>query len=218
MSYKKLSFTIFSFLLNIQAFMTVTYLLIGITSAISLAALYVDQRILNRGMLIPYRVVRENNWAELLTAGFLHANFGHLAVNMFVLFFFGLVLEQNLGTVQFTSLYISGLLVSSIPSMVNHRDDPQFATLGASGGVESVLFGFIFLYPTESIYFIFVPIPIPAWFFGLGFLAYSVYESKKGRGNINHEAHIAGAVWGVLYLLFFVPNSLDHILTVLGLL
>jgi len=198
--------------------MTVTYLLIGITSAVSLAALYGDQRILNTGMLIPHRVARNQSWYELLTAGFLHANFGHLLVNMFVLFFFGMVLEQNLGSAQFASLYISGLLISSIPSMFNHRDDPQYATLGASGGVESVLFGFIFLYPTESIYFILIPIPIPAWIFGLGFLAYSVYESKKGRGNVNHEAHIAGAVWGVLYLLFFIPNSLDHILTVLGLL
>lgn len=198
--------------------MTITYILIGITAAISLSALYVDQRILNTGMLIPHRVIRNQSWYELLTAGFLHANFGHLAVNMFVLFFFGLVLEQTLGGAQFTSLYVSGLLISSIPSMINHRRDPQYATLGASGGVESVLFGFIFLYPTESIYFIFVPIPIPAWIFGLGFLAYSVYESKKGRGNINHEAHIAGAVWGVLYLLFFIPNSVDHILTILGLL
>jgi len=198
--------------------MTVTYILIGVTAAISLIALYIDQRILNTGMLIPHRVIRNQSWYELITAGFLHANFGHLAVNMFVLFFFGLVLEQTLGSAQFTSLYVSGLLVSSIPSMVIHREDPQYATLGASGGVESVLFGFIFLYPTESIYFILLPIPIPAWIFGLLFLAYSVYESKKARGNINHEAHIAGAVWGVLYLLFFIPNSLDHILTVLGLL
>lgn len=198
-------------------YMTITFALIGLTSAISLAALYIDKRILNTGMLIPYRVVNNQSWYEILTAGFLHASFGHLAVNMFVLFFFGMVLEQNLGAVQFASLYVSGLLVSSLPSMIKHREDPQYATLGASGGVESVLFGFIFLYPTESIYFIFLPIPIPAWIFGLGFLAYSVYESKKGRGNINHEAHIAGAIWGVLYLLFFVPNSIDHILTVFGL-
>ncbi|MFO7844938.1 MAG: rhomboid family intramembrane serine protease [Balneolaceae bacterium] len=198
--------------------MTVTLLFIGITSVISLAALYVDQRILNTGMLIPYRVVRNQTWYELFTAGFLHGSFGHLAVNMFVLFFFGVVLEQNLGAAQYVALYISGLLVSSIPSMTNHRDNPQYATLGASGGVESVLFGFIFLFPTESIYFIFLPIPIPAWLFGIAFLAYSVYESKKVQGNINHEAHIAGAVWGILYMLFFVPNSLDHILSVFGLL
>lgn len=198
--------------------MTITLAIIALTSAISLAALYLNQKIQSVGMLIPYRVVRQQTWYELLTAGFLHASFTHLLVNMFVLFFFGIVLEQNLGAAQYVSLYLSGLLVSSIPSMVNHRDDPNYATLGASGGVESVLFGFIFLFPTESIYFIFLPIPIPAWIFGLAFLGYSVYESKKGGGNINHEAHIAGAVWGVLYMLLFVPNGLDHILTIMGLL
>jgi len=197
--------------------MTVTLAIIGLTSAISLAALYLDRRILNIGMLIPYRVVRNQSWYEVLTAGFLHASFVHLAVNMFVLFFFGIVLEQNLGVSHYLGLYISGLLVSSLPSMIKYREDPNYATLGASGGVESVLFGFIFLFPTESIYFIFLPIPIPAWIFGLAFLGYSVYESKKGAGNINHEAHIAGAIWGILYMLFFVPNGLDHILTIMGL-
>ncbi|CAN5224190.1 rhomboid family intramembrane serine protease [soil metagenome] len=197
--------------------MTVTLTIIAITSAVSLAAIYLYPKIQNTGMLIPYRVVRRQTWYELFTAGFLHANFTHLLVNMFVLFFFGIVLEQNLGVAHYVALYLSGLLVSSIPSMMNHSDDPNYATLGASGGVESVLFGFIFLFPTESIYFIFLPIPIPAWIFGLAFLAYSVYESKRGAGNINHQAHIAGAIWGILYMIFFVPNGLDHILTIMGL-
>lgn len=196
--------------------MTVTLTIIAITSAVSLAAIYLYPQIQSTGMLIPYRVIRRQTWYELFTAGFLHANFTHLLVNMFVLFFFGIVLEQTLGTAHYVALYLSGLLVSSIPSMMNHSDDPNYATLGASGGVESVLFGFIFLFPTESIYFIFLPIPIPAWIFGLAFLAYSVYESKRGAGNINHQAHIAGAIWGILYMIFFVPNGLDHILTILG--
>ncbi|REL24701.1 rhomboid family intramembrane serine protease [Rhodohalobacter sp. SW132] len=197
--------------------MTITLALIAVTSAVSLSALYLNRKILNDGMLIPSRVIREGTWYELLTAGFLHASFTHLLVNMFVLFFFGIVLEQNLGVAHYLALYITGLLVSSLPSMVYHRDDPTYATVGASGGVESVLFGFIFLFPTESIYFILLPIPIPAWVFGLVFLAYSIYESKKGRGNVNHQAHIAGAVWGIVYMLIFVPNGLDHILTILGL-
>lgn len=197
--------------------MNVTLTIITITSAVSLAALYLNPKIQSTGMLIPYRVSRQQTWYELLTAGFLHANFGHLLVNMFVLFFFGIILEQSLGITHYVALYLSGLLVSSIPSMVNHRDDPNYATLGASGGVESVLFGFIFLFPTESIYFILLPIPIPAWIFGLAFLAYSVYESKKGAGNINHHAHIAGAIWGIIYMIVFVPNGIDHILTILGL-
>jgi len=197
--------------------MTATLTIIAITSAVSLAAIYVYPKIKSTGMLMPYRVVRRQTWYELFTAGFLHANFTHLLVNMFVLFFFGIVLEQTLGVAHYVALYLSGLLVSSLPSMMKHGDNPNYATLGASGGVESVLFGFIFLFPTESIYFIFLPIPIPAWIFGLAFLAYSVYESKRGAGNINHQAHIAGAIWGVLYMIIFVPNGLDHILTIMGL-
>lgn len=196
--------------------MSVTLFIIAITSLISLTALYLQPRLLEWGMLRPYRMVREQLWHEVITSGFLHAGFMHLLVNMFVLFFFGSILEQNITLTQYISLYLSGLIVSSLPSVINHKDNPNFATIGASGGVESVLFGFIVLFPTDSIYFIFLPVPIPAWVFGLLFLAYSVYESKRGRGNINHEAHIAGAVWGIIYMLLFIPNNLDHILTLLG--
>lgn len=65
---------------------------------------------------------------------------------------------------------------------------------------------------------ILLPIPIPAWVFGILFVLYSVYEGKRKTGNVNHEAHIAGAFWGVVYMVLFVPNSVDHILTVFGLL
>lgn len=195
----------------------ITYLIIGITAAVSLAALYVSPKILEYGMLRPYRTVREKTWYEILTSGFLHAGIGHLLVNMFVLFFFGIVMEQAIGAAQFVALYLTGLIFSSLPSLVKHRDEPGYATLGASGAVESVLFSFIFLFPTEKIMLILLPIPIPAWLFGIAFLAYSVYESKKQIGNVNHEAHIAGAVWGVLYMLLFIPGSLDRFLMSFGL-
>lgn len=197
--------------------MTITLTLIALTGFISVTALYVDRRILDAGMLRPYRTVRNGTWYEIFTSGFLHAGMGHLLVNMFVLFFFGVVIEQTLGVSHYLALYFSGLAFSAIPSLVRHREDPNYATLGASGAVESVLFGFIFLYPTEKIIIILLPIPIPAWIFGLLFLLYSVFESKREGGNVNHEAHIAGALWGVLYLIFFVPGSMDRLLTALGL-
>lgn len=184
---------------------------------VSLFALYIDGRVLEKGMLRPYRTFRQQTWYEVITSGFLHANLTHLLVNMFVLYFFGSVMEGVLGPVHFLMLYFSGLLVSSIPSLVKHRDNPEYATIGASGAVEAVLFSFIFVFPTEKLILILLPIPIPAWLFGLAFLAYSVYEGKRGKGNVNHAAHIAGAIWGVLYLIFFVPNSVDHILTIIGL-
>ena len=197
--------------------MTVTLTLIAVTGFISFIALYVNPKVMDLGMLRPYRTVREGTWYEVITSGFLHAGMGHLLVNMFVLFFFGVVIEQTLGLYHYLALYFSGLVFSALPSLIFHREDPNYATLGASGAVESVLFGFIFLYPTEKIIIILLPIPIPAWIFGVLFLVYSVFESKRVGGNVNHEAHIAGALWGILYLIFFVPNSVDHILTLFGL-
>jgi membrane associated rhomboid family serine protease len=198
--------------------MTITLILIALNVVISLAALYGDQRIFEAGLLRPYRTVRKQTWYEVITSGFLHASFSHLLVNMFVLFFFGLVMEQTLGGAHYLALYFSGLIFSSLPSLIQYNDDPNYATVGASGAVQAVLFSYIFVFPTEKIIIILLPIPIPAWIFGIAFLAYSVYEGKYRSGNVNHGAHIAGAIWGILYLILFVPNSVDHILTIFGLL
>lgn len=198
--------------------LTITLGLISITSIISLLALYVNESIYEKGMLRPYRTIRKNTWYEIFSSGFLHGSLTHLLVNMFVLYFFGTVMEQVLGPVHFLVLYLSALAFSSIPSFVLHRDNPNYATIGASGAVEAVLFSYIFVFPTEKLILLLLPIPIPAWLFGIAFLAYSIYAGQKGSMKINHEAHIAGAIWGILYLIFFVPNSIDHILTVFGLL
>lgn len=197
---------------------SVTFLLIAINTVVSLIALYGSPQLIEKGYLKPYRVVREHTWYELFTSGFLHANFGHLFVNMFTLYFFGSIMEQILGPVYFIGLYLTALIVAGIPSVIKFKNDPNYATLGASGAVGGVLFAYIFLFPLESIYLLFIPIPIPAFIFGILYLVYSMYESKQARGKINHEAHMAGAIWGIVYLVVFVPNTIDHFLTVFGLL
>lgn len=195
----------------------VTSYLIAANVLISLVALYVYPPLVEQGYLKPYRAVRKKTWYELLTAGFLHANIGHLFVNMFTLYFFGPVMERILGSKYFLGLYLTGLIVSGIPSVIKFKDDPSYATLGASGAVGSILFAFIFLFPLEPLMILFIPIPIPAFVFAILYLIYSMYASKQERGRINHEAHVAGAIWGIVYLLLFVPNTIDHILTVFGL-
>lgn len=196
--------------------MSVTLILITINVMASIAA-FADQRIMEVGIFMPYRTVRNNTWYELITSGFLHGDMGHLLFNMITLWFFGPVMEQTIGQQQFLILYFTGLLASSIPSLVRHKDNPQFATIGASGAVESVLFAFIVVYPFEPLYFIFIPIGIPAVILGILFVVYSVWASKK-EGKINHEAHIGGAVWGIIYMFAFIPNSVDHFLTMIGIL
>lgn len=196
---------------------SITFLLIAINTVVSLIALYGAPRLLERGYLKPFRVMREHTWYELFTSGFLHANFGHLFVNMFTLYFFGRIMEQILGPVYFLGLYLSSLIVSGLPSLFKFRNDPSYATLGASGAVGGVLFAYIILFPLESIYIFLIPLPIPAFIFGVLYIFYSMYESKQARGKVNHEAHIAGALWGIIYLVAFVPNTVEHILTVFGL-
>lgn len=196
----------------------VTFYIVAANVVVSLAALYGYPALLQTGYLKPYRTVRQNTWYELLTSGFLHANLGHLFVNMFTLYFFGPVMEGMLGPSYFLGLYLTGLIVAGIPSVIKFRNDPNYATLGASGAVGSVLFAFIFLFPMENIYLLLIPIPIPAFVFAIAYLIYSMYASKQARGRINHEAHIAGALWGIIYLVVFVPNTIDHVLTVFGLL
>lgn len=195
----------------------VTFYLIAANVLTSLAALYLYPPLIEAGYLKPYRTVRNKTWYELLTSGFLHANVGHLFVNMFTLYFFGPVMEIELGGSYFLGLYLTGLIAAGIPSVIKFKDDPNYATLGASGAVGSVLFAFIFLYPMDKIYLVLIPIPIPAFVFAILYLIYSIYASKQQRGKINHEAHIAGALWGIVYLVLFVPNMIDHFLTVFGL-
>lgn len=191
-----------------------TFYIIVANIIVSLGALYLYPKLIETGYLKPYRTVRENSWYELITSGFLHANLGHLFVNMFTLYFFGTIMERILGSGYFLGLYLTGLVVAGIPSVIKFKDDPNYATLGASGAVGSVLFAFIFLFPMEKIYLMLIPIPIPAFVFAILYLVYSMYASKQERGKINHEAHLAGALWGILYLVIFVPNTIDHFLTV----
>ena len=178
--------------------------------------LYVISDMIEFGYLKPFRVVREHTWYELILSGFLHADFGHLFVNMFTLYFFGRIMESVLGPEYFLGLYLSGLVIAGLPSVIKFRNNPNYATLGASGAVGAVLFAFIFLFPLESIYIFLIPIPIPAFIFAVFYLIYSMYESKQARGNVNHEAHIAGALWGILYLIIFVPDTIRHFLSTIG--
>ena len=203
---------------NYLANYPITFYLVAANVVISLTALYLYPPLVEAGYLKPYRTVREKRWYELLTSGFLHANIGHLFVNMFTLYFFGPVMEMHLGPYHFLWLYLTGLIAAGIPSVIKFKEDPSYATLGASGAIGSVLFAFIFFYPLENIYLLLIPIPIPAFVFAILYFIYSMYASKQERGKVNHEAHVAGALWGIVYLLLFVPNTIDHILTVFGLL
>ena len=194
----------------------IALLLLLATVVITLLAWYVFPGWQYKGMLKPYEAWREGKWYQLVTSGFLHADGTHLLLNMFVFFFFGPTLEQAIGSGLFFVLYFTALVASGLPTLILEKDNYRYASLGASGAVEGVLFGYIVLYPLNNIYIMFIPVGIPAIIFGGLFLGYSYYEARQKRGNVNHVAHIAGAVYGAGFTLLFVPNAFSRFLSHFG--
>jgi membrane associated rhomboid family serine protease len=128
---------------------------------------------------------------------------------MITLYFFGRVMEQvyveyfNLPKYTYLILYIVALIVSEIPSYIKHRNNNEYRSLGASGAVAAIVFVFILIAPWATIYVFFIP--VPAILYGVLFLVYSAYMSKKGEDNINHSAHLWGAVVGIVFTIIVQP-------------
>ena len=170
-------------------------LVIGIVSVIAFSA----PRVVERCLLRPYYVLRRRDFFPLVACGFIHANWSHLIFNALTLYFFGPNLEKTIGTPHFVALYSIGLVLSSAGTVWKHRDDPNYASLGASGAILAVLFAYIVYYPTQMLYLYFA-IPIPAVLFAFGYLGYTIWASKNPHGGINHDAHLDGALTGLLFV------------------
>lgn len=177
------------------------------------ASLYAwnNESILRRWVMNPYEVNRRNEYWRFITSGFIHADIGHLAFNMISLYSFGGLVESifsqisPMGNLLYVALYIGGILISDLPTYFKHRNNPNYNSLGASGGVSSVIFAGIMFAPTTSLYLFFIPIPIPGWIFGGLYLAYSYWESRRGTGYINHSAHLWGALYGIAFAIAAYP-------------
>src|SRR6202022_1885330 len=144
----------------------------------------------------------------VVNSGFGHANVGHLVFNLITFYSFGFPLERVIGSFRFVALYFSALLVSGLGTCFKHRNDPGYASLGASGAILGVLFASIVYFPRQSLYILPLPIPIPAPLFAVGYLAFSWYSSRTNRGQINHDAHIFGALTGLAFVLVTDPTTL----------
>lgn len=145
---------------------------------------------------------------RMLTSGFLHVDWAHLFFNMFTLYFFAPVVIGWLGTLQFIIVYFISLVAGSLLAMVFHKNEPYYSAVGASGAVTGVLYAAILLQPNMQLGILFIPIPVPAYVFGIGYLLYSIYGMKSRIGNIGHTAHFGGAIGGYLTTLIFLPSLL----------
>jgi membrane associated rhomboid family serine protease len=163
----------------------------------------------DKTIMWPYRVAREKQYIRFITSGFLHADYMHLIFNMFTLFFFGRNLEMYFsyyglgGNLSYLILYFISLIVSDIPSYIKHKNDYNYRSLGASGAVSSVVFATIIFSPWSSIY-IYGALKISATAYAILYIFYCVYMGKRGGDNVNHDAHLWGSLFGVVFTLILI--------------
>jgi membrane associated rhomboid family serine protease len=179
-----------------------------ITIGISLLAFY-NQNLYSRMMLHPFSVYRGHQTYTVITSGFIHKDLTHLFFNMLSYYFFAFQLEVYLGHWQFGLLYMASLILSDLPTVVKHKDDGWYHSLGASGAISAVIFSAILFNPKTMLY-IYFAIPCPAYIFGVLYLVYCAYASKKSHDAINHDAHFFGAIAGVMITILLDHHILKH--------
>ncbi len=145
---------------------------------------------------------------RMLTSGFLHVDIAHLFFNMFTLYFFANVVISDFSQAKFIIIYFISLLAGSFLALFFHKNEPYYSAVGASGAVTGILYAAILLQPDMQLGFMFIPIPVPAYVFGIGYLLYSIYGMKSRLGNIGHTAHFGGAIGGYICTLLFRPELL----------
>ena len=207
--------------------MYLTYAILVITILVSLKA-FNDEDLKRKLLMNPYDVVHYKKWYRSFTHAFIHADFMHLGFNMYVLYMFGVEAQQGGGTSPYLKslepafvddfglmgywyfflLYVGGILFSSMYAIYKHRDNPGYNSLGASGAVSAVIFGCIILNPNARLGLIFLPesLFLPAYIFGPLMLVAEYYMGKRGGTRIAHDAHILGALFGIVFTIAIHPQ------------
>ena len=190
----------------------VTYLIIAAVGLVTFSA-FSNREVFQKLMFNPYQVKHSNQWYRFLSHAFVHADWSHLIFNMLTLFFFGVFVEAAFSlyfgekaVFLYVSEFVLASIVSSIPSFLKHKDNSSYNAVGASGAVSAILFTSILFDPLNKIYIFFIPIGIPAFIFGIFYLGYSAYMSKKNIDNIGHDAHFWGAIFGFAFPLALKPS------------
>ena len=147
--------------------------------------------------------IRKGEYYRLLTSGFLHVNTPHLIFNMVTLYFFVSFVTYSLGALSFLILYFASLIIGNLLTLVIHFNQPNYSAVGASGAVTGILFSSLLLFPSIELMVFFIPIPIPGYIFGIGYILYTIYGIGAQTDNIGHSAHFGGAVGGVILTLFY---------------
>lgn len=190
---------------------SITIMLVIIISLTSVMAFY-NREVMKQFEFNAFKVYHKKQYHRLLTHALVHANWEHLMVNMIVLWSFGTAVEHYFkmyfggnSTWYFLALFFGSVIFSSLLSLVKQRNNVYYNAVGASGAVSAVLFAAIFFNPWENIYF-FGILPMPGIIFGLLYLYYSFYMSRKKLDNIGHDAHFMGALIGFCTPMIIQPS------------
>lgn len=188
--------------------MSITIIIIAITAIVSVLA-FSNSELRNKLIFYPNGMNSPAEYHRFITAGFIHLDWMHLLLNMYVLYIFGRQVEYVYADVLgkpylFAVLYILALVASSLPSFAKHRNDYYYSALGASGAVAAVMFSYVYYAPWSTLYFWFIP--MPSIVFAVAYLAYSAYAARRANDNIGHDAHFYGAVFGFIFTLIFDPT------------
>jgi membrane associated rhomboid family serine protease len=181
--------------------------LMAVTVAVSLLGIYGAPQVIERNLFRPYWFQRRGEYWTAITSGFVHADLTHLLFNMITFYFFAFPLERTIGPMRLLALYLIALVLSNFGTWRKHRNDPDYASLGASGAISAVLFAYIVYYPTQSLIIFPIPLPIPAPVFAVLYLGYTWYSARQARGRINHDAHLDGALTGLAFVAITEPAA-----------
>ncbi len=198
----------------------ITTIIIIACVAFSLLA-FNNATIFNKFLFSPYAAYHYKQYYRLFTHAFLHGDYMHLAFNMYALYLFGQVLEeqyfpalfQNKAIFYYILLYVGGIFFSTLYEFIKQKDNPNYSSVGASGAVTAIVFSAILINPTMGMGIMFIPVFIPAWLFGVLYLAYSWYMGKRQLDNIGHNAHFWGAVFGFVFTVLLKPALLSRFFT-----
>jgi membrane associated rhomboid family serine protease len=202
--------------------MSLTIILIAVTALVSVLC-FNNTELFDKLKFNAYDVKHSNQWYRFFSYGFVHAGWVHLFINMLVLYSFGGIVETYFRyffpqkyLLYYLLLFIGGLILSIIPAFGKHKNDVFYNAVGASGAVAAVIFSSIILYPTGKIGFFFIPIGIPSPVFGILYIAYEWYMSKRAKDNIGHDAHLWGAVFGIIFTIAIKPKFFLFFLEQIG--
>jgi membrane associated rhomboid family serine protease len=199
-----------------------TYIIIGVTVVLSIYA-FSNRVLWQNWLMIPYRIRRNGEYHRFITSGFIHGDYMHLFFNMFSMFFFGKTVESYFvgqfganGQYLFLGFYVLAIILADVPVFLKRQNQSQYSALGASGGVSAVVFAAIALQPNMKMLIPPFPVFIPGFIYGAFYLFYTAYMARKGNDNIEHDAHLYGALIGVLAIFLFFEGTFQNFIEIMA--